>query len=233
MNTLSITVLTWLTVIGLALIYIAIQRHRYKDKLFAKILTGSGEWHKIDITDKAKWFIYRDAGYLIERVKVGTEGTIIPKKVIKFVEGIPQAIWFPPSRLRVNNPITATNLGQKLKIVEKMDEQSIDNAKNLPDDFKDKMDVDLDFNIDETINKARESTAMHKGMLIDGFELASVLRAKFADDILATSSESGLGVSKKQAILIVVVIVIAVILMAFYPKIMSFFSENAPISPTG
>lgn len=86
-----------LTVLAVRLTYL---RHKYRGRLFARILKRDGEMAQKDITSKSNTFEHESADYEIQPHKTVIEKGVINKRCIYYLEGYPQPIWFPESSLK-------------------------------------------------------------------------------------------------------------------------------------
>jgi uncharacterized membrane protein YbaN (DUF454 family) len=161
---------------------------KHRNRLYAKILTGSGEWIRKDITDLEKYFDYNSGTYLIERAKVATEGFwIVQKKILSYVEGCSQPVWHPSQ-------------GDKTKELQRLT-KAVKEGKDVTDMGKDE-------------KTGTETTNPITGaLLIDAFEFHDALRGIVGNELLATGDDTGFSISKKWLIVIAIIIGIGLVLM--------------------
>jgi len=100
-----------LAFVGL-LVWLAYNFHKYKGKLFAKILTGSGNIKKTEITGKIGKFSIDDCSYVIDRSNIYLDDWLIPKKTLFYKENESKPISCSDSKETDKNinPVELNNL---------------------------------------------------------------------------------------------------------------------------
>lgn len=194
---------------------------KYQHKTYAKILSG-GKWIKIDITEASgKTFSPEEYGckelsgqdYSLETDKIATEGNIFQKKVIKYIENVPQPIW------HISEYLKQLQQEEREVLREKLDEEKSE-LKNEEGELTEE-------DVKNPVNPL---------MFIDATELYNIRRNDFSE-IFATEEEEGfsLGIKWWHIGLGIAVIVILVLLFN-WSSIMSLITgsgSSAPVPPSG
>lgn len=112
MNVIGIAVLLVITSLVGVLIWLAYNFHKYKGKLYAKILQKSGNAQRVEITGEIGTFEYKDKSYMVERAKSYMDHWIFPRNTIYYFEDRSRPISMEESEEEDGEPeVVDKNIG--------------------------------------------------------------------------------------------------------------------------